>query len=390
MSRAPSDSPAPSAAQTMTDRQPSAWAEIDLSAIAHNVRALKNALAPQTQLMAVVKADAYGHGAVPVARTTLQHGATWLGVARVGEALDLRAAGIDAPILLLGPMSPAEAADAVRARLRVAIASLHVARALAQQSTSAGVITPVHLKVDTGMSRFGVPLEAVVDSARALLAMPGLRLEGIFTHFAAADDSDKTFTRAQSERFAGALAALEGAGIRVPLRHAANSAGVLSSARYHFDLVRPGIALYGAEVGDNLPLATALRPALSLKSRVAYVRHVPAGTTVGYGRTFTCERPMRLALVSIGYADGVRRALSNKGAVLIRGRRAPIAGRVSMDQIVVSAEECNAQEGDEVVLIGRQSGAAISVDEVAAWADTIAHEIFTGISARVPRLYLGG
>ncbi len=370
------------------DNKPSAWAEIDLSAIAHNAQTLKRVLAPPTQLMAVVKANAYGHGAVPVARTALAHGATWLGVARASEGCELRDAGIDAPILLLGPMSPAEADDAVRARLRVAITSLNVARALSNASQAQNAITPIHLKIDTGMSRFGVPLAQVVEIAHALLAMTALQLEGVFTHFAVADEADKSFTEQQRDRFDEAVNELVRADIRVPMRHAANSAGTLSSERFHYDLVRAGIALYGAHVGENLSLAQPLRPALSLKSRVAYVRDVRAGATVGYGRTFTCERDMRLALVSIGYADGVRRALSNNGAALIRGQRARIVGRVSMDQIVVSADDCHAAEGDEVALIGAQDDAAISVDEVAQWANTIAYEIFTGISARVPRIYI--
>jgi len=244
------------------NEQLSAWAEIDLSAIAHNVRTLKSVLAPQAQLMAVVKANAYGHGAAPVAQTALAHGATWLGVARMSEGRELREAGIDAPILLLGPMSPAEAGEAARARLRVAITSLAVARALSDASQAQNVVTPVHLKVDTGMSRFGVPLDDVVDVARALLAMPALQLEGVFTHFAVADDADKSFTEQQCERFEQALAALQRADIHILLRHAANSAGALSAQRFHFDLVRAGIALYGAHVGENLSLAQPLRPAV--------------------------------------------------------------------------------------------------------------------------------
>lgn len=365
---------------------PSAWAEIDLSAIAHNVQLLKNALAPSAQLMAVVKANAYGHGAVRVAQTALQNGAAWLGVARVSEGGELRAAGIDAPILLLGPMSPAEAAEAVRARLTVAVASLGLARALAIQSQRQGIITPVHLKIDTGMARYGVPPEDVVSVARALRALPGLRLEGAFTHFAAADEPDASFTERQARRFEDALRELARADIPIAIRHAANSAGVLSSARFHFDLARAGIALYGIGPGEHLPLCDQLRPALSLKSRVAFVREAQAGTSIGYGRTFVCERPMRLALVSIGYADGARRALSNKGEVLIRGGRARILGRVSMDQIVVDSR--HAAEGDEVVLIGRQGDARIGIEEVAAWAETISYEILTGIGARVPRIYV--
>jgi alanine racemase len=365
----------------------SAWAEIDLGAIAHNVRVLTAALKPPAKLMAVVKANAYGHGAVAVAQTALQHGAEWLGVARVAEGSELRAAQIAAPILLLGPMAPAEASEAVRARLSVAITSLAVARALSAESRAQDVVTPVHLKIDTGMSRFGVPADEAVAYARALLAMPSLRLAGVFTHFAGSDEPDQSFTHEQAGRFHSTLHGLEQAGITIPTRHAANSAAMLSSPDFHFDMVRVGIALYGICPTAWLPLRDALRPALSLKSRVAFVRALPPGASVGYGRIYTAGSATRAALVSIGYADGVRRALSNIGEVLIREKRARILGRVSMDQLVVDADACGAHEGDEVVLIGKQGGAQIGVEEVAAWALTISYEILTGITARVPRVY---
>jgi alanine racemase len=369
--------------------QLSAWAEVDLAAIARNVRLLQRTLKPPARLMAVVKANAYGHGAVPVAQTTLQHGAEWLGVARVGEGRELRDAGIAAPILVLGPIAPAEADNAVRARLTVAITSLNVARALSMQSQQQNTVTPVHLKIDTGMSRFGVPLDAVTNVARVLRNLPALQLEGAFTHFATSDQHDQTFTQQQANRFEQALTELEDAGIPIAIRHASNSGGILSSERLHFDLVRAGIAMYGICPGDRLPCCDQLQPALSLKSRVAYVREVRAGTSIGYGRTFTAERDMRVALVSIGYADGVRRALSNKGQVLIRGQRARILGRVSMDQIVVDVDGVGAGEGDAVTLIGHQGDVQISIEEVAAWANTISYEILTGIGARVPRIYVG-
>ena len=365
----------------------SVWAEVDLMAIAHNLRILKAMLKPPAQLMAVVKANAYGHGAVAVAQTALQHGAEWLGVARVAEGAELRVAQIGAPILVLGPIAPAEAAEAVRARLSVAITSLGVARALSLQSEAQGAVTPVHLKIDTGMSRFGVPLAEAVATARALDAMPALRLAGVFTHLASADEPDLNFAHEQVRRFQSTLAALEQAGIGVPLRHAANSAGTFCGPDFHFDMVRVGLALYGISPASGLPRAEQLRPALSLKSRVAFVRSLPPGASVGYGGMYIAERATRAALVSIGYADGVRRALSNRGEVLIREKRARILGRVSMDQIVVDADACAAQEGDEVVLIGKQGEAEISVDEVAGWAQTISYEILTGIGARVSRIY---
>ncbi len=373
---------------SMTEPQLSAWAEIDLAAIAHNVRLLRQAVKPPTRLMAVVKANAYGHGAAPVARTALAHGAEWLGVARVSEGIELREAQIGVPILVLGAIAPAEVAEAVRARLTVAVASPHIARELSDQSQQQNLVTPVHLKVDTGMTRFGVPPEEVADFARALLALPALRLEGAFTHFATADEPADTFSQQQLRRFQQALADLERLHIPIDIRHAANSAGTLLSNEFHLDMVRVGLAVYGIAPASHLPFCDQLRPALSLKSRVVAVRSVPPGTSIGYGRTFICEQATRMALVSIGYADGVRRALSNKGEVLIRGQRARMLGRVSMDQLVVCVDELEASEGDEVTLIGRQGDARISIEEVARWADTIPYEILTGIAARVPRVYV--
>ncbi|MBI5878210.1 MAG: alanine racemase [Chloroflexi bacterium] len=370
------------------DTQPSAWAEVSLANIAYNVQVLKSTLKPGTQLMAVVKANAYGHGTVPVARAALDAGATWLAVARVSEGVELRAAGLDAPVLLLGPIAPAEATAAVNAQLVVSITSLRFAQALADAAQAAGTTASVHLKIDTGMSRFGVPLDDAIGAAQALTRMDGLRLDGVFMHFATADEADPSFAQLQIARFEGALNDIRRAGIAVPLVHAANSAGILAATSYHFDLVRAGIALYGICPNSAFTQCADLRTALSLKSRVAYVRAIHRGTSVGYGRTFVAPRDMHVALVSIGYADGVRRALSNKGEVLVRGHRARILGRVSMDQIVVDADACEAQEGDEVVLIGRQGDAELSAEEVAGWAGTVSYEILTGIGARVPRVYL--
>ena len=372
----------------MTDSHPSAWAEVDLNAITHNVRLLRTALRPPAQLMAVVKANAYGHGAVPVAQTALAHGATWLGVARVREGSELRAAGIAAPILVLGPIAPSEAGAAVRARLRVAVASPVVARALSEQSQQQGAVTAVHIKVDTGMSRFGVPAAEAVAFARAIQAMPELRLEGVFTHFAGADEQADGFTQTQVDRFRRVLHEMQAADIALPVRHAANSAGTLAAREFHFDLARAGIALYGIAPSAGLMPRAGLRPALSLKSRVALVKELPAGASIGYGRTFVTDRPTRVALVSIGYADGVRRVLSNRGEVLICGVRARMLGRVSMDQLVVSVDGIDASEGDEVTLIGRQGEARIAIEEFAGWASTIPYEVLTGIGARVPRVYL--
>ncbi|MER3400429.1 MAG: alanine racemase [Thermoflexus sp.] len=364
------------------------WAEVDLDAIAANVRAMKRWVGDPVEVIAVVKADAYGHGAAPVARAALQAGAARLAVHRLAEGVALRQAGIEAPILILAPLLPEEAPAVLRWQLTPTVSLPEAAEALDGIARAAGQVVPVHLEVDTGMGRAGLRPEEAVPLARALQGMVGLRLEGLYTHFATADEPDPSFVRAQLRRFEEVLAALTAAGIRIPLRHVCNSAAAMRFPEAHFEAVRPGLALYGMRPSLAWEPPFPLRPALSWKSRILRVWTLRPGESVGYGRTFVAPREMRAALVAVGYGDGYLRSLSNRGAVLIRRRRAPVLGRVSMDQIVVDVTGIpGVTVGEEVVLIGAQGGAVITAEEVAAWAGTINYEITTRISARVPRLY---
>ncbi|MBI4319979.1 MAG: alanine racemase [Chloroflexi bacterium] len=365
------------------------WAEIDLDAIAHNTRALKRLIGDKVELLAVVKANGYGHGAVMVSVIALRSGASRLGVACVDEGIQLRRAGISSPILVLGYIPPCEAAEVVRFELTPTVNTMQLALALSSKSAAASVTTPLHVKVDTGLTRFGLLPEEVAGFVKGLLTMPNLRLEGLWTHFASADEPDKEFTHRQLAIYNDTLAALARSGIAVACRHAANSAATLDIPASHLDMVRCGIGVYGMYPSNDVSRPVELRPAMTLKSKVARLRRLPPGTTVSYGRTYVTRAPTSLALVVLGYADGVRRALSNAGHVLVKGRRANIAGRVCMDQFVVDVEGIEGvQQDDEVVLMGRQGLEAIPAEEIAGLLGTINYEVTCGISARVPRVYL--
>ena len=367
------------------------WAEIDLGAIKHNIRAIKSLASPQTQVMAVVKANAYGHGALPVAKAALQAGAAWLAVNRVNEGIALREAGISARILVLGYCPPFQAADALRHRLTPTVTTLETARALADLAADLSRPFSVHLKIDTGMGRFGLLPDEVLPFARALQKMPSLHLEGIFSHFAVADEEDPAFTQRQLQTFNGVLNALQKAGVDIPLKHLANSAASMRFPDARFNLLRLGIAMYGLRPSADVNWPVSLRPAMSLKTRAARVRTLPAGASVGYGRTWRAPAATPVALAPVGYGDGYPRLCSSRGAMLLRGQRAPVAGRVSMDQtsLDISGIEDVAQD-DEIVVFGKQGEAEITADEVAVWAKTINYEIVTGVTARVPRVYLAG
>jgi alanine racemase len=371
-----------------------AWAEVDLNAIRHNVRLLAQLVAP-AGLMAVVKADGYGHGSVAAAYAALEAGATWLGVALVEEGVELRDAGIDTPILLLS-QPPVEAARAVvDAGLIPVVHSAKFVDALAKAAADAGVEgQPVHLKVDTGMHRIGCSPSEALDLAPAIKKHRELHLQGLLTHFAVADEPEHPYTARQVAIFEAVRKELARMGIRPPLLHAANSAGVLTAPDAHYDLVRCGISIYGIAPSAALDGRLPLKPALSLKARVSYVRRLVAGERLSYGLRYELNVASTVVTVPIGYADGVPRRLGEVGGeVLIAGRRKPIAGTVTMDQLLVdlgAGPDADAVEiGTEVVLLGRQGEAEISAAE---WADrlgTIPYEVCCGIGERVPRRYLG-
>jgi alanine racemase len=365
------------------------WATIDLDAIAHNVSAIKRHVGSQVAVMAVVKANAYGHGMEPVARQALESGASWLAVNRLEEGISLREAGILASILVMGYTPATGASIAVAHDLRLAVDSIALAEALSAAGQQALRTVPIHVKIDTGMGRFGILPDEALVFFRDLLRLPRLELEGAFTHFAVADQEDKEHTHRQFALFCEILNKLEKEGIQIPIRHAANSAATLDLPRMHLDAVRVGIAIYGLRPSANLEPAIPLRPALSLKSRVGRVRTLPPGSGISYGRTFITDRPTPVALIPVGYGDGYLRLNSNRGAVLISGQRAPIRGRVCMDQFVVEISDIgDAKLGDEVVLIGRQGASILSAEEVASWGETINYEVVTQLLPRVPRVYL--
>jgi alanine racemase len=367
------------------------YATVDLDAIEHNVRALA-AHTTAREIFAVVKSNAYGHGAVQVAETALNSGATRLAVGRVDEAWQLRSGGIHAPILVMCYTVPAEAETIVEQNLMATVISLESAEALSHRAVALGRTVGVHVKVDTGMGRFGLlPEGEVLPYLAALEKLPNLEIEGIFTHFATADSHDKSYAHQQFALFQEILKMVEEAGHSIPVRHAANSAATLDLPETHLDAVRPGIALYGMYPSEEVSREVPLRPALTLKSHVGRVRTLPAGSSVSYGRTFIAKGPTTVANIPVGYGDGYHRALSNKGAVLIGGQKAPIVGRVCMDQFVVNVSHIpGVAEGDEVVLIGSQGDERITPEEVAALAGTINYEVTTGLLQRIPRLFLRG
>ena len=366
------------------------YAEIDLGAIAYNLGEVRRLVGPGVGIMAVVKANAYGHGLVEVARRAVTSGATWLGVARVGEGGEIRQAGIDAPVLVLGYTPPEQYPEILALDLAQAVYDLELARALSDTAQKAQRTVRVHLKIDTGMGRLGFPANgAGLEAALRVASLPRLEVEGIFTHFATADEANKSYAREQLERFHAALAALRRAGLETPLVHAANSAAVIDLPESHFNLVRPGIMIYGLYPSHEVQTQRVdLHPAMTLKARVAFVKKVPGGFPVSYGCTHVTPRPTTLATVPVGYADGYFRVLSNRAEVLIHGRRCRVVGTVCMDQIIVDVGGvADVAVGDEVVLFGRQGDALLPVDEVAAVAGTINYEIVCAVSARVPRVY---
>jgi alanine racemase len=364
------------------------WAEIDLDAIEWNVRAYKRHVGEGVKVIAVVKANAYGHGAAQVGKTALEAGAEMLAVHRAIEGVELRKAGIQAPILVMGYTPPDGAQLIVDWRLTPSLMTVEFAQALSARASATGAKAPVHVKVDTGMSRYGLLPEELVDFLRSIQPLPGIWVEGVFTHFATADWADQSYVLQQLALFQETLSAAGTAGFTFPLVHAANSAAAMRLRAAHFNAIRPGIAMYGMHPSSEWPPVFEIRPALTLKSKVSRVRWLPSGAAVSYGRTFITQKPTRAALVPVGYGDGYHRILSNKGYALIRGRRAPLIGRVCMDQFVVDASDIpDVQQDDEVVLVGRQDAEHIRAEEVAAWADTINYEITTALLPRVARVY---
>lgn len=368
----------------MVDRQ--AWAEIDLRAISRNISAIRAGINPRVDFCAVVKADGYGHGSVPVARAALAGGADWLAVALVDEGVLLRKAGFTCPILVMGYSGAQEAARAISYELQLALVSCEQAELVAGVATSLGKKAIVHVKIDTGMHRLGLPWDLVAEQAGRLAALPSLDFEGVFSHFADADSLDLAFARLQLSRFLEAVEALALCGLHPRIRHMANSAATLFLPEAHLDMVRVGIALYGMRASSDRPSSTQLVPALSVRARITQIRQIPQGDSVGYGRTYVADRDMRIAVLPLGYADGISRALSGRGRVCFRGRSVPMIGRICMDQLMVDITDLpDLSVGDEAVLAG-YDGPPIA--EIADLLGTIDYELVCAVRSRIPRLYI--
>lgn len=367
-----------------------AWVEINLSALAHNVRTLKQLLPASTKLMAVVKADAYGHGSVTVARTALKHGASWLGVATIPEGIELRQAGIQAPILLLGATNTSEQVRAIeqwqlQPTLCTPKQALIFSETLASLRDAAPL--PVHLKIDTGMSRLGMPWQQAAEFTQLVARLPHLQIASVYSHLATADDPDPTIMRQQHDRFQQAIAQLQTIGVTPPCLHIANSAATLVDATLHYDLVRVGLATYGLYPAPHLRPVIDLKPVMQVKARVTQVKRIEPGTGVSYGYQYVADRQILMAVVGIGYADGIPRNLSNRMSALIRGQRVAQIGSVTMDQLMLDVS-CipDLQAGEIVTLLGQDGKEYISADD---WADslgTISWEILCGFKHRLPRV----
>ena len=367
-------------------------AEIDLSVVAANVRALRTVIGPRCRVMAVVKADGYGLGAPWIASAAIEGGASMLAVACVDEGVQLRRAGYSGPLLVMSYVPPEEAEAAVRNNLTVVLHRLRTALALEDAALKAGVpdgSLAVHIKVDTGLGRYGCLPGEFLPLARGVLNCKHLWLEGLMTHFADADSGDLSFAREQLGRFNAVREQAEANGISFEIVHAANTAAALAFPESRFDMVRSGILLSGYLPSPHLTDKIELRRALVVRTRLARVYEAEQGATVGYGRTWRASATSRIGLMPVGYADGFTRALSNRGEVLVRGQRCPVAGRVSMDQTGIDLTGVpDATEGDEVVVIGKQGDEEITADDLANWTGTISYEILCGLSERVPRHYI--
>ena len=366
-----------------------AWVEIDLSTVRHNVQQFKSLLAPGTDLMAVVKADAYGHGAQTIAKVALQAGATWLGVATVPEGIELRQAGLKAPILVMGAVNHPEEVRAIAAwQLQPTIVTPK--QVLIFSDTLASMQCeplPVHLKLDTGMSRLGFDWQRAVEFVDFVHRLPNLKIASLYSHLATADSPDPTTMQMQQQRFETAIAALRQHRLLPPKLHFANTAATLSNSALHYSMVRVGLGLYGLSPAPHLSTILDLEPALTLKARITHLKTLAAGTGVSYGHTFIAPRQMQIAVVGIGYADGVPRCLSNQLQVLINGQRVAQIGTITMDQLMLDVSGVDTlQEGDVVTLLGRQGIHAITADEWAERTGTISWEILCGFKHRLPRV----
>lgn len=362
---------------------------IDHSALRWNLRQIKRRVGPRVEILSMVKANAYGHGAVAVARTLAAAGSDAFGVATVEEGIELRRARINRPILVLAGAYVEEVNRYQRYQLTPVIHEAATLRALEARLRRRKTTMDVHIEVDTGMGRIGFPASAIDLWLAALTDLRALKIAGVFSHFSDAEAAHESYTAQQLKTFTQVLDRLQRAGIVPSSSHMAKSAALITVPASHFAMVRPGLILYGAYPSPKMKKQIALKPVLSWKTRIIQLKRSPAGSSIGYGRTFVTQRNSLIATLPVGYADGYRRLFSNRAQAIVRGRRAPIVGRVSMDLTTIDVTDIRkVQQGDEVVLLGRQGDAEIGADEMANWANTISYEIFTSIGARVPRIHI--
>ncbi|MBW2038100.1 MAG: alanine racemase [Deltaproteobacteria bacterium] len=365
-------------------------AEIDLGALAYNYRQLRQLVPPSVKFLAVVKADAYGHGAVPISKRLEELGADLLGVATVEEGVEMREGGVRKPILILSGIYQEEIKEVLRYRLTPVVYRLEIAEELCAEASKMGKRVPVHIKVDTGMGRIGVLYEEAPAFLNHLRSLENIEIEGVASHLSTADEEDPSFAEEQLRRFSWTIEEIKGIGMTPTLCHIANSAALFSLPAAHLNLVRPGIMLYGSYPSPSFKDKVTLQPVMSWKSRVADLKEVPEGFPISYGRTFFTRRPSFIAAIPVGYADGYSRLFSNRGEVLIKGRRVPVVGRVCMDWTMVDVTDVPGVEvGEEVVLMGRQLDQEITPEELGERIGTIPYEILCSVGKRVPRIYKG-
>ena len=368
-----------------------AWAEINLDNIAHNVREIRRLAGKRTEIIAVVKADAYGHGTLETVQTLLENGATRLAVSMLDEAIQLRKIGVDVPILVLNHTDFRRVGEVLKYNITQTVYSHEMAKALSEEALRQGTRAKVHIKIDTGMTRVGFkPGYRAVKDVVAIMKLDGIIVEGIYTHFAEADAKDRTYTKHQFELFESIIEELNRIGALIPIRHVSNSGAILQYPEMILEAIRPGIILYGIYPSKEVDRSVIdLKPAMTLKANIVLVKEVEAGVSISYGRTFTTRRPSRIATIPIGYADGYSRLLSNRSRVLVNGQYAPVVGNICMDQCMVDITDVSGEVkvGDEVVLFGRQGDREITVEEIADLIGTIPYEVVSVIGKRIPRVY---
>jgi len=370
------------------------WAEINLDNIAHNVKEIQRVAGKRTEIMAVVKADAYGHGVLETVNTLVESGCSRLAVSMLDEAIQLRQIGIDIPILVLSHTDPSRVDELIKYNITQTVYSHDIAKALSDEAVRQGTKAKVHIKIDTGMSRVGFPPGySAVKAVSEIQKLPGIIVEGIFTHFAVADETDeasKEFTLQQAELFNSIISELNRIGILIPIRHVANSAAIIQYPEFAMEMVRPGIILYGIYPSKQVDRSILdLKPAMTLKTTISMVKWVEENTSVSYGRKFITKRKSKIATIPVGYADGYSRLLTGKGRVLVNGQFAPVVGSICMDQCMIDVTniEGDINNGDEVVLLGKQGSLEITAEELADHIGTIPYEIVCIIGKRVPRVY---